>query len=97
MSSTSANCDIISSTNVHYRLTLPRFRAIIPLKWPINGKKTLRIIISGGRMSTFQETIVDFLDHLQSAKSANTVRAYRRALNDFASWYASNRSINELA
>ena len=72
-----------------YRLTSPRFRAIIPPKQPINGRKTLQIIIPGGNMSTFQETVSDFLDYLRGAKSANTVRAYQRALGDFTDWYAS--------
>ena len=40
-------------------------------------------------MSTFQETVSDFLDYLRGAKSRNTVKAYRRALGDFASWYTS--------
>ena len=40
-------------------------------------------------MSAFQETVSDFLDYLQGAKSHNTVKAYQRALGDFTSWYTS--------
>ena len=40
-------------------------------------------------MSEFQETVSEFLEEIRGAKSPNTVKAYRRALEDFVAWYVS--------